>query len=56
MSAENTKLMINTCNTNGIQREMEVKGHKLNTVTSFKYPGAVVADGGSKTEIFTRIE
>ena len=39
-SAEKTKLMTNSAN--GIQREIKVKGQKLDTVTSFKYLGAVV--------------
>ena len=36
ISAEKTKLMTNRAN--GIQREIKVKGQKLGTVTSFKYP------------------
>ena len=39
ISAEKTKLMSNS--SNGIQREIEVKGQKLGTVTSFKYLGVV---------------
>ena len=41
--------------TNGIQREIKVKGQKLGTVTSFKYLGAVVSDDGSKPEVLSRI-
>ena len=44
ISAVNTKLMTNS--TNGIQREIKVKGQKLCTVTSFKYLGAVVLTDG----------
>ena len=44
---EKTKLMTNSAN--GIQREIKVKGKKLDTVTSFKYLGAVVSDDGAKT-------
>ena len=51
--AEKTKLMTNSAN--GIQREIEVKGQKLGTVTSFKYLGAVVSDDGSKPEVLSRI-
>ena len=51
--AEKTKLM--TKSANGIQREIKVKGLKLDTVTSFKYLGAVVSDDGSKAEILSRI-
>ena len=53
ISAEKTKLMTNSAN--GIQREMKVKGQKLDTVTSFKYLGAVVSDDGSKPEVLLRI-
>ena len=53
ISAEKTKLMTNSAN--GIQREIKVKGHKLGTITSFKYPGAVVSDYGSKPEVLSRI-
>ena len=52
ISAEKTKLMTNRAN--GIQRETKLKGHKLGTVTSFKYLGAVVSDDGSKPEILSR--
>ena len=54
VSAEKTKLMTNSGS--GIQREIKVKGRKLGTVTSFKYLGAVVSDGGFKPEILSRIE
>ena len=53
ISAEKTKLMTNS--TNGIQREIKVKGQKLGTVTCFKYLGAVVLDDGSKPEVLSRI-
>ena len=53
ISAEKTKLMINSAN--GIQREIKVKGQMLDTVTSFKYLGAVVSDDGSKPKILSRI-
>ena len=53
ISAEKTKLMTNSAN--GIQREINVNGQKLGTVTSFKYLGAVVSDDGSKPEILSRI-
>ena len=53
ISAEKTKLMTNSAN--GIQREIKVKGQKLGTVTSFKYPGVVVSDDSSNPEILSRI-
>ena len=52
ISAEKTKLLINS--TNGIQREIMVKGQEIRTITSFKYL-AVVSDSGSKPEILLRI-
>ena len=52
ISAERSKLMKNSAN--GIQREIKVKGQKLDTVTSLKYLGAVVSDDGSKPEILSR--
>ena len=55
IGAEKTKLMTNS--TNGIRREIKVKGQKLGTVTSFKYMylGTIVTNEGSKPEIFSRI-
>ena len=52
INAEKTKL---TNNTSGINREIKVNGHKLETVTSFKYLGSVITDEGSKPEILSRI-
>ena len=45
ISTEKTKLMIN--NTNGINKEINANGQKLETVTHFKYLGSVVSDEGS---------
>ena len=42
ISAEKTKLMTNS--TSGINTEIKVIGHKLDTVTSFKYLGSVITD------------
>ena len=53
LSAEKTKLMTNSAN--GIQREIEVEGQKLGTVTSDKCLGAVVSDDGFKPEVLSRI-
>ena len=53
ISAEKTKLMTN--NTSGINTETKVNGQKLETVTSFKYMGSVIADEGSKPEMLSRI-
>ena len=53
ISAEKTKLM--TKNTSGINTEIKVNGQRLETVTSFKYLGSVIADEGFKPEILSRI-
>ena len=53
ISAEKTKLVTNS--TNGIQKEIKVKGQKFGTVTSFRYLGSVVPDDGSKPEVLSRI-
>ena len=53
ISAEKTKLMTN--NTGGINTEIKVNGHKLETVTSFKYLGSVITNEGSMPEILSRI-
>ena len=53
ISTEKTKLMTN--NTTGINTEIKVNGQKLETVTSFKYLGSVIADESSKPEILSRI-
>ena len=42
-------------NTSGITREIKVNGQKLETVTSFKYPGSAITDEGSKPEILSRV-
>ena len=44
-----------TNSTAGIQRGFNVKGQKLDTVTSFKYLGVVVSDEGLKPEVLSRI-
>ena len=52
ISAEKTKLMTN--NIGGISIEIKVNGQKLETVTSFKYLGSLITDGGTKPEILYR--
>ena len=52
ISAEKTKLITN--NTNGINK-ITVNGHRLETVSKFKYLGSVITDEGSKPEIISRI-
>ena len=53
ISAEKINLMTN--NTSGINTEIKVNGQKLETVTSFKYMGSVITNGGSKQELLGRI-
>ena len=53
INAEKTKLM--TDNINGIHKEIKASDHKLQTVTNFKYLGAIISDAGSKAEIVSRI-
>ena len=38
-----------------ILREIKVKGHKLETLTSFKYLGTVFSDYGSKPQALSKI-
>ena len=53
ISAGKTKLMTNS--TSGINAEIKMNGQKLETVTSFKYLGSIIAVVGSKPEILSRI-
>ena len=54
ISGEKTKLMTNSVN--GIQREINVKGQKLETVTNFKYLGTNVSDEGPEPAVLSKIE
>ena len=53
ISTEKTKIMSN--NANGLTKIIKVKGYNLETVTNFKYLGAIVTDEGTKREVLTRI-
>ena len=48
-----TKLM--TINMNGIHKEIKASDQRLQTVTNFKYLGAIISDAGSKAEMLSRI-
>ena len=50
---DKTKVMIN--NPNGFQREIKIKGQRLEAVVNFKYLGAIISNEGSKPEILSRI-
>ena len=53
ISPEKTKIMSNKAN--GLTKTIKVKGYNLETVTKFKYLGAIVTDEGTKREVLTRI-
>ena len=50
---DKTKVMTN--NPNDFQREIKIKGQRLEEVENFKYLGAIVSNEGSKPEILSRI-
>ena len=50
---DKTKVMTN--NTNGFQREIKIKGQRLEEVENFKYLGAIIFNEGSKADILSRI-
>ena len=43
-----------TNNINGIHKEIKASGQKLQTVTNFKYLGAITSNAGSKAEFLSR--
>ena len=53
ISPEKTKIMSNKAN--GLTKTITVKGYNLETVTNFKYLGAIVTDEGTKREVLARI-
>ena len=50
---DKTKVMTN--NPNGFQREIKIKGQRLEEVENVKYLGAIISNEGSKPEILSRI-
>ena len=50
---DKTKVITN--NSNGFQREIKIKGQRLEEVENFKYLGAIISNEGSKPEILSRI-
>ena len=50
---DKTKVMTN--NPNGFQREIKIKGQRLEEVENFTYLGAIISNEGSKLEILSRI-
>ena len=53
ISQEKTKIMSNKAN--GLAKTIKVEGYNLETVTNFKYLGAIVTGVGTKREVLTRI-
>ena len=53
ISPDKTKVMTN--NSNGFQREIKIKGQRLEEVENFKFLGAIISNEGSKPEILSRI-
>ncbi len=53
LTLKNTKLM--NSKINGMHKEIKASGQKLQTVTNFKFLGAIISDAGSKAEIVSRI-
>ena len=53
ISPEKTKIMSNKAD--GLTKTIKMKGYNLETVTNFKYLGAIVTDEGTKREVLTRI-
>ena len=49
------KKKVMTNNPNGFQREIKIKGQRLEEVENFKYLGAIISYEGSKPEILSRI-
>ena len=49
------KTRVMTSNPNGFNREIKIKGQRLEEVGKFKYLGAVISNEGSKPEILSRI-
>ena len=53
IGSDKTKVMTN--NPNGFQREIKIKGQRLEEVDNFKYLRAIISNEGSKPEILSRI-
>ena len=52
MGRDKTKVMTN--NQNGFQREIKIKGQKLDEVENFNCLGEIISNEGSKSEILSR--
>ena len=53
IGSDKTKVVTN--NPNGFQREIKIKGQRLEAVENFKYLGLIISNEGSKPEILSRI-
>ena len=52
INADKTKVM--TSNPNGIQNDININDHALDTVSTFKYLGSIISEEGSKPDILAR--
>ena len=52
INTDKTKLM--TSNPNGIQNDININDHTLDTVSTFTYLGSIISEEGSKPEILAR--
>ena len=55
MEIDPDKTEVMTNNPNGFQREIKIKGQRIEEVENFKYLGAIISNEGSKPEILSRI-
>ena len=55
MEIDPDKTKVMTDNSDGFQREIKIKGQRLEEVENFKYLGAIISNEGSKPEILSRI-
>ena len=53
IGSDTTKVMTN--NPNGFQREIKIKGQRLEAVENFKYQESSISNEGSKPEDLSRI-
>ena len=52
MKIGSDKTKVKTNNPNGFQREIKIKGQRLEEMKNFKYLGAIISNEGSKPRFF----
>ena len=55
ISQTRQKTQVMTNNPNGIQKEIKIKGQRLEEVANFKYLWAIISNEGSKPDVLSRI-